>query len=119
MLDGSLYQSGTNAPTLMRGPDRHLSDVEVSIQLMGCEETDRLVPLIHGNPQCSVLTKGLQDHGVHRPAVSQPSQIDAPEDRGRRTLDGTEFAQIAGPGQPDGDRGSAHSTVTDFARLRG
>jgi hypothetical protein len=119
MLDGSLYQSRTNAATLMRAPDRHLGDVELSIQLMRCEETDRLVPFVHGNPHCPSLTKSLKDGWVHRPAVGQPSQTDAPEHRCRRTLDGTEFVQIVRPSETDGDRGSAHSTVTDFARLRG
>jgi hypothetical protein len=119
MLDGSFYQPGTNAPTLMRARDGQFGNVELSIQLMRSEETDGFVPFVDGHPERPAVTEGLQDAGIHRPAVGQPSQTDAPEDGCRRTLDGTEFLQINRPSEADGDRGSAHSTVTDLARLRG
>jgi hypothetical protein len=119
MLDGSFYQPGTKAPTLMRARDGQFGNGELSIQLMRSEETDGFVPFVHGHPERPAVTEGLQDGGVHRPAVGHPGQIDAPEDGCRRTLDGTEFLQIIRPSETGGDRGSAHSTVTDLARLRG
>ena len=119
MLDGSFYQPGTNAATLMRARDGQFGNVELSIQLMRSQKPDRFVPFADGHPERPVLTESLQDGGVHRPAVGQPGQTDAPEDGCRRTLDGTEFVQIIPPRETDGDRGSAHSTVTDLARLRG
>jgi hypothetical protein len=92
MPDGSFYQPDANALPLMRRGDGHLGNVEVSVQLMPCEEPYRLIPSVNGHPQRLIPAQGSQDAGIHRVAVGQPRQTDVPEDRCRRTLDGTEFA---------------------------
>jgi hypothetical protein len=119
MFYGSFHQSGTNSLLLMGLGDGNLCDVEASIQLVSCKESDRLVLFVSGHPQRSILPKPYQGGSIHRVTIVEPRQTDAPEDSRRRTLDSGKLFQIVRSGDADGGVGHAHSTVTDLARLRG
>src|SRR5215213_7673740 len=111
ILDGSFYQSGTNALPLVRLSDGDLGEVETVVQAVGGEEAHRLVPFVGSHPQCSVPTKLGQDGSIHRVAIGKPGQSHAPEDGCGRALDGCELFQVLRPGKADRYGGSAHSTV--------